>query len=363
VDFLFRALICAAFIMASSAHAQVSPTADALLKSGTRDDLNLDSGRYTVREGEGESQVIEPKNAPAKKPVTKKDKALKVTDNIPSRVPPDTARESKGEAPQYYQAQAQRINNELQNDEVEIELHSEDLRHNMLKLSVAPGYFYVNSSSESWFRNYYGGAPSLNLEAEAWVYPEYSVYAQLTASLGADVTATPQDSRKIGAEHTVYEYGMRWHKFFGVTRRAPSMIIGLSINEYQMRTGTNEQDRIRLYTRGLQLELGVRRPVSNNIAWRFGTKFMPELKTKETSRAMAVSSGLKNSAQSLSVYLGREFIFTRAQQFYWQIMYRHDKHLYSGAATGVDPVYGQALSGISVNTGMTMFQIGFSWGD
>lgn len=238
-----------------------------------------------------------------------------------------------------------------------------DPRFNYVEATVAPGYLYVNSESASWFRNYYSSAPVVRLGTRVWLNPAWGFGASYMHSFAGDITGQPSGDAKIEADHRQYDVDALFRRFAGNSRKASSLIAGLNYNEYQMIVPATSTDRIRIKTKGIGLVLGVRVPKTSKKAYSARTVLRPDTKVLEGGTASTYNSGRLESATSWSIEVKSESVLDRKNVFFWSLSHSVDRILYKGSAAATDPVTGTTLSGISVTSGRSMLNVGFTWGD
>src|SRR5690606_24811582 len=155
--------------------------------------------------------------------------------------------------------------------------------------------------------------------------------------------------------------GFLYRKYFGKTRRAPSLILGISYYEYQMIVPKQEDLRIRLRTSGPAVSIATRWPTTNYTAWLFGMTLLPKLKVKEQATGISVTSGTNETTYGLGMHIGREYVLDRNHQVFWKLSHQLEKSVYEGQADTNDPIDNAAPTGVSATTGTTMFGIGYTW--
>lgn len=335
------------FLFGSVALAQLDPSASRLLRQGSADQ-SLESSRYQVKP----------------KPKSERNPVQRVR---PTPVPTPAPTPSPVPAPkkEVVQKKSEPISVKVVETEEaeETRIHYSDPRLNLVEVSFAPGAMYINSKSQSWYRDYFSFSPSINIDTRVWITPAAAIRASYGTSLAADISSSPTNTEKTATEHRSFGAGIEFRHYASASRKSPSYTAGIGYDDYQMILPRTETERVRLSTKGLVLSLAARLPTSVNTARLFSIELMPKLNTKEESTQVTFKSGELDSAHGVRIGIGSEYIIDRKQQFYWQLYHRVDKHIYEGASSANDPITGSILSGVSVTTGTTQFQFGFSWGD
>jgi hypothetical protein len=242
-------------------------------------------------------------------------------------------------------------------------LQSDDPRHNILEVSVAPAYFYTNSSSSYWYRRFFSSGPGVDLNAEMWITPFLGVDLGYFTTLTADMNGDPNTSRTFNVSHRYTDFGFDFRKYFSYSKKSPNLKFYLGYSEYQMIVPASETNRIGLQEYGLDLGLHLTLPVTNYYGWTMGTDVMPFIKINEQSTGVSAQSGSNPSSFAIKFSLGQDFTLDRNNKVFWRVSERIEKSVYSGTASVADPITGVAPSGVSVTEGSTLFEFGYSWGD
>lgn len=243
------------------------------------------------------------------------------------------------------------------------QLHGGDVRQNIVNISVAPNLMYVDSSSDYWYRDYHSSGPGLSIGAEVWFTPFTGFDVDYTTSLAAELDADPNSARAVLVDHRFTDVGFLFRNFSSVQRKSMSFTLGLKYSEYQMIIPKNETDRARLKSSGIGMSLEVKRPKDASTVWVLGADLLPKLKVKEGGTEAEIESGLSVTSYGVKFTVGQEFRLNRQNQIYWNLSHRFDKSVYQGIASPADPISGTNPVGVTVDLGMTMFGVGYSWGD
>lgn len=312
--------------------AQVDPTS-----------AGLDSGRYTVR-------------PTTSQPIPEKSKSTKASTKVEVSPSVDTLKPSVSI---------------LKKDESNIEINTkhsdannfEGSNKKIFEISVAPGLMYVDSSSPYWFREYHSSGPGLGLKTVIWA-SAVGFYLNYFTTLSADLTASPNTEKKILADHRFTDVGLSFQKTSNLSKMSPAVIFGIGYTEYQMIIPSGEQDRTRVKSAGLGLSLLAKLPQNTIRSNIFGIELMPSQNITEQKSALKVKSGSSPTAHSIKLFLGQEFtIDESSNQIFWRLSYRHEQAVYKGSANVDDPISGTKPEGVSVRSGVSLFEIGYTWGE
>ncbi|MEK6556034.1 MAG: hypothetical protein AABZ31_12385, partial [Bdellovibrionota bacterium] len=241
-------------------------------------------------------------------------------------------------------------------------LSADDTRQNMIELSLTPMLFYTDSKSNYWFRDFSSDGTGLGVQFKFWTTPFFGITSSYGTTLVSEMRAESTSGRRVNADHRFFDVGLRYRKFFNMTRKSPILTFGVDYDEYQVIVPKKETERVRLKTSGVALVFEGKIPVSNVKSWVVGTKFSIDPKVEEKETAIDLKSGGSPTSQTYQIYFGNDFTFNRHQTLFWRLQHRFDKSVYEGTANLNDPVSGAAPSGVAVTQGTTLLQLGFSWG-
>lgn len=324
------------------------------------DSDTLDSGRFTLT----------PKK---KSPATTKGeiKRTPVNNTAPASttplIPAKTESEPPATAPEPARPSiANQVKVLVLGDEDEIEdfrkqIHPEDRRNNCVEISVAPSYIYNNSSSNYSFRNFTAQSPGFIAGANIWLSPFFGLHGEYTASFEQAVMS-PAAKQMVPLTYQGLDIGLRFRKHFGLKRKSPSLSWGLDFVDRTSHVPSDTTDRVSTSTSGLSLSLEADIPRSKTYAHTVGLDIEPFLVHSETSEA-DIHSGGKNETFAVGAWVGGSWIFDRQHQVFWKLHERVEQNLFDGAATTADPSTGATPKGVSVTNGITIFSIGYRWGN
>lgn len=368
------ALVCLLVVTFANtkARAQLDPMSTLLINSGSSnsgEEESLDSSRYTVK------PTRPPANKP--KPVLRvkpsKNKPVPSLSNeqesIESLVEPKT----QGAQGKDGSTQEKGIGEQVKDlvmggSEDDIGkyrdyVHPEDPRRNLLEISFSPLYLYNNSSSNYWYRSYFASSPGFMVGASFWVSPFMGIQASYMTSLGADLRGNPTGTKRIAANHQIYDAGLRFRNFFGFSKKAPAVTFGVDFQDSQLRVPTDATNRISLKTSGVGLSLEATVVNESGNDWIFGFGLTPKADHEELESTIAVNSGSAVETEVIRLWIGQRFNFSRHSRMFWRITHMVEKSFFEGQANLVDPVSSETIEGVSVTNGLTTFGLGYTWGD
>lgn len=345
--------------------------------------LELDSSRYTIRTGTAKRPPAETKSE-TKLEQTKKAPALTVKENAEANkpvAPPMPAPSPKPVEPA--ESLAANPKTETMPDEnlgvsekvqravlgggaEEIKeyrdlLHPNDRRKNLLEISLAPGYLYSDSSSSYSLRSYLVSSPVLSVGAAIWLSPFFGIHSSYEATLGASVKADSSGTDRVAATNTYYDAGLRFRRYFGVSRRSNQISFGVDYRDNQFKVPSDEQQRMRWATQGVRLSMEVHMMNSTGNAQVLGVEFVPSAKHKEKSD-LAIKSGESVKTNVVGLWLGGDFNFDRTYAAFWRLRHTVERNNFVGSAQAIDPASGVRPEGVSITNGTTVLSVGFTWG-
>ena len=241
-------------------------------------------------------------------------------------------------------------------------LHPQDTHKNILEIEIVPGYFYNDSSSKYWYRNYNTNGMSLLTGVNVWFTPFFGVTTTYETSLEASVRAVPDGSNYIKADHKWFNAGLKFRSFFGLSRKSNSIDFGVGFYEKQFNVPSDSAYRFPTRTSGLKLSLELNIPKSHTYSSLLGIEFDPSLRHEENKSAIDVKSGYNTKSSALGVWYGGKFTFDRKNQFFWKFGHEVERNIFEGQADTADPLTSSQPEGVSVTNGTTKLQLGFTWG-
>jgi hypothetical protein len=367
------------------ARAQVDAASSILVRpQGTESSTvgpNLDSSRYTVKPSgsaanravksanaaeEAAAKVSEVKKRVEKKISAEKEKAVVAAPPPPSPPQPATEIVPQQEVNKNFTEELKAIllgGDEERMNQYLNQVHPQDPRQNLVNLSVATGYLYQGSSSESWYRRFHSSGPGVTVDADVWLSPMLGINLDYFTTLSADVLAEPTSNKRILVDHRFMNLGFQFRRYSSFSRKSPSVTWGIQYSEYQMIVPKAEDNRAILKSTGASVGVVATVPKTNTTAWTVGGDLYPKMKVSEGKTAIQVKSGNNPTAYGFRFVFGQIHTIDRSGQMFWRISHRVDKTVYAGDSSPVDPIGGAALTGVSVTSGTSMFEVGYTWGD
>ena len=329
-------------------------------KEGAETESRLDSSRYTVKPTvpNSTSNKLPKKESPKENPAptniepTNKQKPEATIETATPAATPVIKPES----------QPQKIL-EKEDEEYTSQVHPYDHRKNLVSISIAPSILYADAKSEYWFRNFDSSGPGVSLNADIWLSPEFGLNLDYMTTLAAELNVDPSANRHVVADHRFTSAGLQIRRFSSLSRKANNLNLLLQYTEYKLIVPKAESNRSSLTSSGISLGIGLRAPTSVVTAWTVGAELLPKLKVKEESGATPISTGSNPVSYAAKFYFGQEYSIDRRNQIFWRFSHRFDKTIYEGTTDPVDPITGGARSGVEVKTGISLFELGYTWGD
>lgn len=359
------------------AHAQVDPSSALLLRSSgkapTKDDL--DSSRYQVRE-RPQHQQDDRKLQSSPIPRATDQRATTVEQKVSQplvegRVQPSIglqintlAKDSDESSSVSESMQKILIGGTLQNiTEYKKMLDENDYRLNIVDLSIEPLYIYNNSNSNLWLREYFTSSPGLKLGADVWITPFFGFHTSYQTSLNASVKSSFVDPGKTPVDHEWFNGGLRFRKFFGVTKQAKGIVFSLDYSEYQLKIESSAQNRVGIKSSGARLGVEALLPTSESHQWNLGVHLIPRVDHKHVQTGLSASAGSSQESTKMGVSLGSRFIFSRKSQVYWKLAHEIENNLFDGQSSIDDARTNAPITGVDVTNSFTIFSIGYTWGN
>lgn len=343
--------------------AQMDPSSALLLRKGGRvpEKESLDTGRYTIRPGDSRPAET-PKPAPAPpQPPKVAAPTPPVTPNVPASVEPAAPPPAAPVTEQVKELVLGGTPEEI--DTYRDRLHPEDIRHNLVDLTLAPGFAYTEASSNYWFREYSSASAVVMVGAQIWITPFFGVSTSFVNSLGGAIYGTEGSANRISLDQQWLDAGFRWRKFFGISRKSALMTFGLDFSEYSTKVPANATKRVGTKTVGARISWEATLPRGTAFAWAFGGSITPRADHREEATALNLKSGASDETTTVALWMGGNHTFDRQSQLFWRVQHSVERNFFEGAASTADPVTGSIPNGVSVTTGITMFTFGYRWGN
>lgn len=240
------------------------------------------------------------------------------------------------------------------------QIHPSDRRNNLLDIAVAPTFVYGSSMSNYSFRNFTFQSPGLDANAHVWLTPFFGIQGHYVSTFGAHIKS-PQLQQMVALKYEDMEFGLRFRKHFGVTRKSSSLTWGLDFVQYKESLAADTVDRVSTQTSGLALNLQADLPMSLGYSTFLGVELQPRMVHSEISDAN-IHSGGKNDTNTIGAWIGGDIIFDRQRQMFWKLHERIEQNVFDGNASMLDPVTGVTPNGVSTTNSTTLFSIGYRWG-
>lgn len=367
----------AAFVSCTQAYAQVDPSSAVLLRSTGKapDKDDLDSSRYKVRTQPFSPAEDNRRLQSAPQPPTPQTPRVSPK---PVSIPEGGRLDTNTETPQSNTPSLPTVSDPDMTEQMqklllggstsEIQkyrrlLNSSDFRLNIVELSLAPIYIYNDSSSNSWYRNYVSSSPGFYVAADVWITPFFGFHTSYQAGLNSTVKGSPSSGEFIPVDHDWFGAGLRFRKFFGLGSTSPGLIFGIDFSEYQMKVPGDETNRIGVKSSGVRLSVESQIPKSQTYHWLLGFSVLPRADHKEIETGIDAESGTNQESTSVGIWVGGKFVYSRKNQVYWKLSHQVEKNLFEGQTNVNDPITGSTIDGVDVTNSMTLFSIGYIWGN
>lgn len=358
---IFLLLICIGIVLGpwSLAQAQLGSTDSLLRRTGrsSTEDTGFDSSRYGVRPSSSTKELPPPAVAPPK-----------VVE--PPRQPISAKVVSQEERQPLAQKQAPPLRAEPVAAEDQSVLEKDylkpddrDLSLNLLELSLAPTFIYNDSQSEYWYRRYLTSGPGFRAGVKFWISPSLGINANFLTSMVTSVNASMNGSKSVPVDHQEFSVDLNFRKFIGIGKKRSTLIFGLGYREYQLTVPKDETLRIGMRTSGVRISLNTYLSRGPIYAWNFGVDYVPRATHEEHSTGVSAKSGSEAETEVIGLWIGGRWAFDRRDQVYWRIRHSLEQSRFQEQATVADPKSGSQPEGVRVQNGLSLFELGYTWGD
>jgi hypothetical protein len=244
-------------------------------------------------------------------------------------------------------------------EEYRTKVQPDDPRGNILSVSLAPAYYYLDSSSSYTFHKYSSQGPGFGLGMNVWLTPFLGIQSRYFSSLSGSVRDGAINS--VGMDLQDFEGGIRFRKSFGYSLKSPQLIWGVDYHDNSAKISKQATTIVGRKTSGLGLAMEANLPSTARYAHTIDLAIRPFQQQSELQTGVVVKSGTKSETQSLSLGVGGVWTLDRSNQIFWRGQYSVERNLFNGTATQAD-AHGNTPEGVSVTNTLVMFYFGFKWG-
>lgn len=241
-------------------------------------------------------------------------------------------------------------------------VHPEDHRLNRLEIEGRAGLSASDSSSNYSYRRYNTSFGTVDLRSSVWMAPSVGLTGAIKFSLGASVRGDATTGSMDRLRDEELEVGLRFRRFFGLSRVSPSLEFGLLYLDHSFNLANDSTSHPRWDSSGVGVGLRSRVPVSAERSWVFGGRIFPRMKHQESKTAVAVTSGDPGEFARVDFEVGGDLTFGRGQQFVYGLQFGAERDLFDGAASLADPETSATPSNVTVTNTLLNFSFGYRWG-
>lgn len=364
-----------------SAWAQLDPSSSILLRNGSREPRpdDLDTQRYKVRETRSRDPApdFEEEKSGTKIPTPVSSKTSVTSEPTPksqepsepskpqevtSSATPQEAQPSNENRPPLTTQVKELILGGTEEDisEYRKQIHPQDPRANLVELTLAPVYYYNDSSSRYSFHRFNSHGLGFQVGAHFWLTPFFGIVGSSFSSLAGSVPSGAANA--VLADYQIVDAGFRFRRHFGWSRKAASLRFGVDYHQSEMKIGQDATDLVGTQTKGASLAIEGNIPSSHVYVHTFALELRPRLRQSELVSGANIRSGTKSQTHGLGASVGGQWLLDRQNQIFWKLHHSVEQSLYDGEASSPDPMTGVTPRGVSITNSFTRFSVGFSWG-
>jgi hypothetical protein len=344
--------------------AQLSADSTLLQPQGGNPEEGVDSGRYRVQPSTSPPPVKKRKarTVSAAEPAPAEQMTLPVSKDLVC-TPEDSRDSGPPIDPPSYAEQIKDLFSGIREpmNVYLAQVHPDDNRRNLVEIAIDPGVLYYQSKSEEAYRNFETFAPNMRLKAELWWTPFIGTYGVYGTTFGGDVVDDASQNSHSPTTYETFEGGLDFRKYFGVTRRANSIVFGLHYFDNVFSPPSTDTYRTQTKSFGFGLHFEGRIPSSATYAWLMGAEMDPKVSEAEFGTALGLNSGSTSSSSLYGVHLGGEIKLARTSLLTWKAEVQLEKDQFIGSANLPDPITHTIPSGVSVTQTQSMFSFGYTW--
>jgi hypothetical protein len=241
-------------------------------------------------------------------------------------------------------------------------LTEEDRRKNIFELDFGFQYFYNNSQSNYFYRNYNSNAPGIEIQPRFWLTPFLGLHVLYDFSLMNTVGNSPTQNTSTSVTLQNLKFGLSLRRYFSSKPDGSSATFNLNYLDHQFQAPSGDAGRMSIRYRGVDLSMDFSIPSSPKYFWVFGFNVAPNLMGEEAEGSRNFTSGTASTSLLYGGFLGGEYIFSRQFQTYFKFSAQVFKTQFSGTSRASDPVTSTNLSNVSVSDGIYMLTLGVRLG-
>jgi hypothetical protein len=361
-------------MMFSEAYAQVGASSSPLLMKPAATSEGVAHGRYQIKkvapalvpesqrknklrtpasEEENKAQVQE---APAEKPVPSPARLEYYQTGEPKEEPNIPSPTLKEEAQSLVGTDTEKVLSFYKE-----QIHPDDIRNNRIEIQASPSLVYNGSQANYSFRSYSSFFSAMDIASNVWMTPSIGLTGRVLFSFGATVGGDSSTSSTTLARYEDLDFGIKFRRYFGISRMANSIEFDLLYSDHQMQTPSDNIYRPTIDSAGLGLKMISRIPTSANFAWIFTGSFFPRLQHKEDKTGIDIRSGSPGENTRVGVSAGSEVKFSRESQIIYDLGITTERNTFDGTASPLDPDTNKNPTNVSVTNTFVMFSFGYRW--
>ncbi len=234
----------------------------------------------------------------------------------------------------------------------------QDPRQNQLELSLATGYFYLDSGSQYGFRRYSVDGALLDVHGAIWFTPFFSIAADFGTSL---VAQSPKAFGATPVAMETFKGSLQWRRYTGLSARSASLMFTLGYRDHTLKASSRSTSLLGYKTSGIEVGLDVAKPSSPRVSWQMGGSLLVKPTHKEQANSIGAKSGATDTSTMVELRLGQTLSIDRHHQVFWRLVERVQKHAFRGAVSKVDQ-RGVVDEDVSVTESSSFFYIGYTFG-
>ncbi len=247
--------------------------------------------------------------------------------------------------------------------EYQRQIHEDDPRLNRVEFLFAPTLIYNDSTSNSWYRKYSSLSQGLDFGVALWLTPFIGITGEYLTSLSGDVVSNYNSLNRAPMSQEWFDFGLRHRRYFGLSRKSPSIEFGLNFSEYNFKVPSDSTNRTKIQTTGLTFDVQLKMPTSARNTSTLGFSISPRHSHKEIATGWELISGEGVETNRIGLGFGGEIRLSRKSQLIWSFDLKFEKNLFSGTSNTPEPDSSPAVKGVSVNNTFSILRLGYKWGD
>jgi hypothetical protein len=241
-------------------------------------------------------------------------------------------------------------------------IHPQDIRNNRLEMDVHAIYTDIKARSNYSYRQFGTQFAGFDLGTNVWITQGLGITSRISYSIAASIPNESASNTNSLAKFEDLEFGLKFRRFFGVSRRANYFETNLILLDSKLNVLADDSQRMRTKTNGLGLLLSIYVPTAPQWTHHLSVLFAPRLAHSESSTGVEAFSGSPGDSTRMGLVIGSELKFSRENQVLLDFGIYSEKNQFTGFTGMPDQNTNSFLNNTAVTTTTSVLRMGYRWG-